>query len=578
MSISLSTNSHQIIKDQDYRCPKCSLVPFIYISNDENKLFMSIKCTNNHIYSKNFDEMQIMCRKNQISNCICDKCKIENKKNSNISFYCSSCYKFFCFDHREFHKLKENHQVFFLNNNLDSICFEHNGKSCLGYCSVHNKNYCKLCFHYDENNKKIEEDLNEEQIKKYEIEINENKNVLDKIEILFNNYKEMFKKLEENFSLYKENTNKKINFMNEMLKIYKRKKNENDINYQMKANIENNHFNLSKFYQILKNNLDIQLIKINELINLFRKNETKFDIKKMNNFFTFNNNKGSICCLKILNDGRLAASDTKSNLIIYNLETYKPDIIIQNNLGCLINFIQLKNNNLVCSLENDFSLKILKINKYEYENIQIIKNAHKKAITKIIEIKNKNIITFSWDYSFKIWKLNNNNKYEKINEIVESYRLSDGIEIKDNEILYFIGDAQKSLVFYDLEKNEKIKILNNIYLSSNDVGEKIIKLNDNEVVVAGYKNIYLIDINNYQILHEFDCDNNNFCILKLSKDLFLTGDKKGTITQYMIKNNKINKESSKINCHENKIFSMAKLNDIIISGGFDNNIIKFWKI
>ena len=30
-------------------------------------------------------------------------------------------------------------------------------------------------------------------------------------------------------------------------------------------------------------------------------------------------------------------------------------------------------------------------------------------ILKIIELKNENIITFSIDYNFKIWKLNNNN-------------------------------------------------------------------------------------------------------------------------------------------------------------------------
>ena len=116
----------------------------------------------------------------------------------------------------------------------------------------------------------------------------------------------------------------------------------------------------------------------------------------MKNFLIFKNNEGSITCLKILEDERLAASDSKSNLIIYNLETFNTDIIIKNNLGCLLNFTQLKNKNIICSFHSDYTLKIIKIkNNNEYEDIQIIKNAHNERITKIIELKNENIITFS---------------------------------------------------------------------------------------------------------------------------------------------------------------------------------------
>ena len=66
--------------------------------------------------------------------------------------------------------------------------------------------------------------------------------------------------------------------------------------------------------------------------------------------------------------------------------------------------------------------------------------------------------------------------------------------------------------------------------------------------------------------------------LKLSNKLFLTGDNKGTITQYKIENNKIIKDSYKNKSHENIIYSMCILNDImIISGGESKNEIKIWK-
>ena len=66
----------------------------------------------------------------------------------------------------------------------------------------------------------------------------------------------------------------------------------------------------------------------------------------MKNIKTLNNNKGWIYCLKTLDDGRLAAGDQYSNLIIYNKETFNTDIIIQNNLSGLFNFTQLKNKNI----------------------------------------------------------------------------------------------------------------------------------------------------------------------------------------------------------------------------------------
>ena len=88
-------------------------------------------------------------------------------------------------------------------------------------------------------------------------------------------------------------------------------------------------------------------------------------------------NQGYICCLKTLDDGRLAAGDEYSNLIIYNKEAFNTDIIIQNNLSYLFTFTQLKNKNIACSFFSNDTVKIIRIkNNNEYEDIQIIKNAH----------------------------------------------------------------------------------------------------------------------------------------------------------------------------------------------------------
>ena len=140
MSVSVSSKTKNLINNKEYRCPKCYLIPFINIFTNENKLFMSFKCTNNHSSTKPFDEMQIMTKTNPISNHLCVLCENENnKKISNIFYYCSTCYKFYCFNHGEKHNLKEGHKIF-LSKNFDSICTEHNGTSVIGYCTNHNKN------------------------------------------------------------------------------------------------------------------------------------------------------------------------------------------------------------------------------------------------------------------------------------------------------------------------------------------------------------------------------------------------------------------------------------------------------
>ena len=72
---------------------------------------------------------------------------------------------------------------------------------------------------------------------------------------------------------------------------------------------------------------------------------------------------------------------------------------------------------------------------------------------------------------------NNNNEYEKIDEFKDSNSLSDGLEIKDNEIiLYALFSEPESLVFYNLIKNEKIKTLNNLNIESGCIC-RIIKIN-----------------------------------------------------------------------------------------------------
>ena len=199
-----NTDSNQF-NNQWYRCPICYLVPFIEVSEKGNKLFMSSKCINDHIYFGPFDEIEKMIKSNSNNYCIiCENEKKEkNLKLTKFNYYCSYCFNFFCFNHGEKHNLKEKHNVIKIEKNLNSICFEHNKNKIVGYCSNHNKNYCKFCKHYKEIKKNTNFILKDEVIKKYENEIEKNEKIIKDINLLFYNYKKLIKELENNFDIYK---------------------------------------------------------------------------------------------------------------------------------------------------------------------------------------------------------------------------------------------------------------------------------------------------------------------------------------------------------------------------------------
>ena len=66
---------------------------------------------------------------------------------------------------------------------------------------------------------------------------------------------------------------KKINFMNEIINDYKNKIKQSAVNYQMKANIQVNHFDLTEIKQKINNKISEQNKEINELIKLLKRRE-----------------------------------------------------------------------------------------------------------------------------------------------------------------------------------------------------------------------------------------------------------------------------------------------------------------
>ena len=275
MSESMSQNSQIPINNQEYRCPTCYLIPFIEVTIDQNVITMNTQCVNGHSFTDSFDNMKLSCKNNE--NYYCQLCINENNEirnqNGQKFYYCSKCYNFYCINHgRKVHLLNDGHKIIF-NDSYDNICFEHNGNTLVGYCVKDNKNYCLKCNHFAENNKKIDEELTDDQIKKYENEYAQNKRMIDEMEQLFNDYKRIFREFEDNYYLFRQNMYKRNEFLNELINVYKTKQKECSLIYQMKANIEINHFDLTEKKQIINAKINAQIKEFNELIKIFRSKE-----------------------------------------------------------------------------------------------------------------------------------------------------------------------------------------------------------------------------------------------------------------------------------------------------------------
>ena len=377
--------------------------------------------------------------------------------------------------------------------------------------------------------------------------------------------------------------------MKDLFQFYKILENDKNINFQILNNLDNiieknndrlNIFNidLNKQIKIINDiilnieNFNNSNKNLNENFNNKNNNNTKSNnIFKIENFKIYKNlniNKSEIFCLQILEDGRIASS-SNSNIIIYNKKTFEPEINIENKCGKITYFIELKNKNIVAAFyDYKFStIKVIKIiNKNEFEIIQNIQKPHTKLIFNLIQLKNNNFISLSWDNSFKLWTLNNiTNIYKSIFVKKENNPLYNAIQTKENELLYEIPDSS-TIIFFDLYKKEKITSLNNLNLINFFFGKRFEKLNDEEIILVGNKIIYLIDCINYQILNKFETNEINVCIIKIKNETFLSSDNNGIITQYIIKNRKFIKESMKNFKFENNINSMIFTNNKLIIG------------
>ena len=100
-------------------------------------------------------------------------------------------------------------------------------------------------------------------------------------------------------------------------------------------------------------------------------------------------------CLTVLNDGRLVSGSYDKSIIIYNKQTYQPNIIIQEHQD-IVNYLTQLKSEILGSCSGDKTIKLFNIKENEYELIQTL-NLHSNCVSKILEFSNNYLVSSSND-------------------------------------------------------------------------------------------------------------------------------------------------------------------------------------
>jgi len=149
-------------------------------------------------------------------------------------------------------------------------------------------------------------------------------------------------------------------------------------------------------------------------------------------------------------------------------------------------------------------------------------------------------------------------------------------EIKNNIIVYDCYESNY-IIFYDLNKNEKISKINVDYVNNYKNNHRFCKINENILLYGSDEKIYIFDINKYNLIKRINVNETDISLIKLSENMILSGSSEGNIIQYKFNNNNLEIISYKNEAHNSRIFWIYVMkNEIFLSGGYDD-LFKVWK-
>ena len=283
----------------------------------------------------------------------------------------------------------------------------------------------------------------------------------------------------------------------------------------------------------------------------------------------------SINTILQLQDGRLASGGEDGNIIIYNKETLKSELTIAEHSKGINDLIQLKNGNLISCSYDDKTMNLYQlIENDKYKLLSQIKVKDNYNPRKIRELENGEIgLVANESILFYLYKNNTFAEdfiinYDK-NKIGNYYNM---ISVKPGELV-FCGDSDK-IQFFDLYSRQLKEIINinrDIRWSNDNL---LCMMNERYLCVGGANKITIIDVYQKIIIREIEDKGVHYCLYKLNDNILLSG-KNSEITQWKICQNNLTLISKKGNAHQGYIYKIIKFYKNIVTCSADKSL-KIW--
>ena len=161
-------------------------------------------------------------------------------------------------------------------------------------------------------------------------------------------------------------------------------------------------------------------------------------------------------------------------------------------------------NILICYISESInSLKVIKLKDNNYEIIDSIE-INQKNIYQILKISNNRFITYG-DYNILLWKMDENNSLKflsNINELTTGKKLKEILFLTNNKNIITLNEEDFHILkFWKINDDNKIEKIAEIEING-EFCDFIDYDNDILIVKYDYHILYFINLNNFQIIHQ----------------------------------------------------------------------------
>ena len=552
------------------QCPLCYRIPSIsFLPNDPKKVKIKCLCS----YSSTTDTKDYLNEYKSKQKEIYHECDgVKHLPVESAVAFCPKCKIWLCKECLMFHnKLSPDHNTNSSKVNVNDYCEVHCDKKIILFCKTCLKHLCADCIkehleHQIINLKELYEKVDIDKIKAdfakaekmvdtYNKELKEKivkklKKEIDTIESLYSSNEQINKNILRMVSVFIHNYNhvKEVKDYNNIFNLI----NHTTFNFEQ--------CDVNELYPISKNIQNIKNYFSNHTIIKYALNLDKaFSLVKSIPQFS------EVYALTLMNDGRIASGASDKSIHIYNGNSFKCDIDIENaHDDRIYSLCPLNTNNDIVSCSEDSIIKIWDILSEHNYNLKKVIRGHEDSVNKVIALSLNRFASCSFDTKIKIWS---SKSYDNISTMEEhSHSVTSMIQLKGKEILVSTSLDNK-LKFWNLNLYTCEHTINNIM---NTATEGIFEIKNNRIVVSTINpnKLVIVNTNEHSIERSIDdimfrnlswCKHGVFSFIRLKENMILCGCPNGGLFQF--DENNLAMVDTKEKVHQEGVHSLIKIDD-----------------